>query len=93
MLLDDERCYPYIHWIDKPNGHFKVVNSKVVSKLWGLRKNNPEMKFETMARALRYYYQKGILSKVDGQRLVYRFVNIPARDRHREFINFKKDEF
>ena len=46
----------------------------MVAQLWGERKNKPHMNYEKLSRALRYYYDGDMISKVHGKRFVYKFV-------------------
>ena len=44
-----------------------------VARRWGERKSKPNMNYDKMSRALRYYYDKNIMKKVHGKRYTYKF--------------------
>uniref|UniRef100_A0A336MJH9 CSON002020 protein n=1 Tax=Culicoides sonorensis TaxID=179676 RepID=A0A336MJH9_CULSO len=50
---------------------FKLVEPEEVARRWGLQKNRPAMNYDKLSRSLRYYYEKGIMQKVAGERYVY----------------------
>ncbi|XP_020904740.1 transcriptional regulator ERG homolog [Exaiptasia diaphana] len=77
-LLSDEKCSSLITWTDREEGEFKLKNQEEVAKRWGHLKRRPGMNYDKLSRALRYYYQKDIIKKVNGQRLAYKFVNLQA---------------
>lgn len=76
-LLEDERYIPLISWTKKEDGEFKIKRQEEVAKRWGRLKQRAGMNYDKLSRALRYYYQKGIIKKVQGQRLVYKFHKLP----------------
>ncbi|KAI1898794.1 hypothetical protein AGOR_G00076030 [Albula goreensis] len=72
-LLSDRSCQSFISWTG--NGwEFKLTDPNEVARLWGRRKNKPNMNYEKLSRGLRYYYDKNIIHKTAGKRYVYRFV-------------------
>ncbi|GFS19610.1 ETS-like protein factor [Elysia marginata] len=73
----------YLRWENQREGVFRFVQSEAVAQLWGGRKNNENMTYEKLSRAMRHYYKRGILERVEGRRLVYKF-SIKAMDRARE---------
>lgn len=54
-----------------------MVDHNMVAKLWGQHKKRKNMTYDKLSRALRYYYAKNILAKVNGQRLTYKFCRDP----------------
>lgn len=73
-ILTDKEHRDIIQWIDDGDGEFKLTDPEKVAALWGERKNKPTMNYEKLSRALRYYYDGDMISKVGGKRFVYKFV-------------------
>ncbi|XP_013109580.1 DNA-binding protein D-ETS-6 [Stomoxys calcitrans] len=71
-LLADSSKSNCILW-EGTNGEFKLVDPDMVAKLWGERKAKPNMNYDKLSRALRYYYDKNIMTKVHGKRYAYKF--------------------
>ncbi|XP_056130262.1 ETS domain-containing protein Elk-4 [Lampris incognitus] len=76
QLLLDSTNEQLICWTNE-EGEFKLLQAEKVARLWGARKNKPNMNYDKLSRALRYYYDKNIIKKVSGQKFVYRFVSYP----------------
>ncbi|KAM3959564.1 DNA-binding protein D-ETS-6 [Aphomia sociella] len=64
---------PGICWESRSEGEFRLSDPDEVARRWGRRKQKPNMNYDKLSRALRYYYDKNIMSKVHGKRYAYRF--------------------
>lgn len=62
-LLTDKNHRDSIQWLGA-EGEFKLIEPERVAQLWGLRKNKPNMNYEKLSRALRYYYDGDMIAKV-----------------------------
>ncbi|KAB0799567.1 hypothetical protein PPYR_07447 [Photinus pyralis] len=71
-LLGDSANSACITW-EGTNGEFKLTDPDEVARRWGERKSKPNMNYDKLSRALRYYYDKNIMSKVHGKRYAYKF--------------------
>ncbi|KAL1489438.1 hypothetical protein ABEB36_014333 [Hypothenemus hampei] len=72
-LLTSKEYNSIIQWTGR-DAEFKLTHPEIVAHLWGERKNKPTMNYEKLSRALRYYYDGDMISKVHGKRFVYKFV-------------------
>lgn len=71
-LLSDSSNASIIGW-EGTNGEFKLIDPDEVARKWGERKSKPNMNYDKLSRALRYYYDKNIMTKVHGKRYAYKF--------------------
>uniref|UniRef100_A0A6J0V7T5 Retroviral integration site protein Fli-1 homolog isoform X4 n=1 Tax=Pogona vitticeps TaxID=103695 RepID=A0A6J0V7T5_9SAUR len=71
-LLSDSSNANCITW-EGTNGEFKMTDPDEVARRWGERKSKPNMNYDKLSRALRYYYDKSIMTKVHGKRYAYKF--------------------
>ena len=61
-----------IHWTGNMY-EFRIAQPAGLAKLWGSHRNKPQMTYEKMSRALRYYYSRGIIESVRGRKQTFRF--------------------
>ncbi|CAL8299468.1 unnamed protein product [Lota lota] len=71
-LLRKEEYHEVIAW-QGDYGEFVIKDPDEVARLWGARKCKPQMNYDKLSRALRYYYNKRILHKTKGKRFTYKF--------------------
>ena len=62
-LLSDYSNASCITW-EGTSGEFKMTDPDEVARRWGERKSKPNMNYDKLSRALRYYYDKNIMTKV-----------------------------
>nr|XP_045603767.1 transcriptional regulator ERG-like isoform X1 [Procambarus clarkii] len=73
LLLDPATCPSLVRWENPEEGMFRFVQAEKVAQKWGDRKQNKDMNYEKLSRAMRYYYKTEIFEAVLGRRLVYKF--------------------
>lgn len=72
LLEDEEDQSACIAW-EGSFGEFRMVNPDEVARKWGEKKKKVNMTYDKLSRALRYYYDKMILTKTHGKRYTYKF--------------------
>lgn len=71
LLISPDKAH-MIQWTG--NGYeFRIIQPEEIAKLWGARKNKPRMNYDKLSRGLRYYYSKGIMDKVPGKKLTFKY--------------------
>jgi len=63
-----------IEWTsNQKSREFRLLEPEAIAIWWGEHKNKKNMSYDKLSRSLRYYYDKGIIRKIPGERYVYQF--------------------
>ena len=75
LLNDPEKKYSkLIEWTaNNLSREFRLLEPEAIAIWWGEHKNKKNMSYDKLSRSLRYYYDKGIIRKISGERYVYQF--------------------
>ena len=75
LLNDPEKRYrKLIEWTaNNLSREFRLLEPEAIAIWWGEHKNKKNMSYDKLSRSLRYYYDKGIIRKISGERYVYQF--------------------
>ena len=79
QLLDGEEDCAAISWVNRERGEFVLKDQSEIAKLWGRVKGRPRMDKIKLGRAMRYYYKKKLLAKVNTiimRLLLYPYENV-----------------
>ena len=71
MLLTPDKSF-MIQWTGNEY-EFTILQPDDIAAMWGERKGKPRMNYDKLSRGLRYYYSKGIMDKVPGKKLTFKF--------------------
>jgi len=71
MLLTPDKS-SMIQWTGNEY-EFTILQPDDIAAMWGERKGKPRMNYDKLSRGLRYYYSKGIMDKVPGKKLTFKF--------------------
>jgi len=75
--LLEEKQKACVKWTDRENLEFKIEDTEGLAFEWGSRKGRHSMTWPKFARAMRYYYGKNVLEKVERKRFTYKFIDSP----------------
>ncbi|XP_076035748.1 uncharacterized protein LOC143021862 [Oratosquilla oratoria] len=89
QFLLEQLCDPanasVVTW-EGTSGEFKILDPDEVARRWGERKSKPNMNYDKLSRALRYYYDRYLMEKVTGKRYAYKF-NFPELEKLQQSQN------